>query len=67
MKSLLTVMIVAMLNGSAVAAQYNNPYSSNDDAQQGLEASTFVLAGSGLLGLGIGLKKVRKQKERTVS
>jgi hypothetical protein len=62
MKSLLTLMIAAMLDGSAVAAQHNNRYSSNDDAQQGLEASTFVLVGSGLLGLGIGLKKAKKQR-----
>jgi hypothetical protein len=59
-------MIAAMLDGSAVAAQQNNPYSSNDDAH-GLEVSTFVLVGSGLLGLGFGLKKARKQKNRTLS
>jgi hypothetical protein len=63
MKWLVTLMLAAMLDGSTVAAQHNNAHSSNDDVRQGPEASTFVLLGSGLVGLAIWFKKAKKQRK----
>ena len=74
MKSLfLALMLAAILDGSALAAQpnnnnnNNNPRNSNNNSNnnngnnnvQVPETSTFVLLGSGLLGLVIWFKKKR--------
>lgn len=56
MKYLPALMLTAIMAGSAVAAPNN---SSDEDAQQGPRASSFVLVGGGLVGVALWLKRTK--------